>query len=315
MNIPRSVRNMFCRDDLDDNFLESYKKVLFGQYRSLTNPVNNPAAKEEAESVLKMSEEELDWDDLYRLDLAIIKLEPDNMLRRRAWILRNEYKEMASADELKDYIASVPPPADAGADAELLRADLVRLQEELNWRYIVTWMLEAYRSQILKRLVRRTLIVILLSIAFMYWGSSVAFVSSWTNVNLPFLAAIIVPGIVGGLISTVKRIQDIRFGNNADNDLSQLEQGNTGIYLSPFLGGIFAFILFFLFAGNLAAGDLFPKINMDNLLVSGLEKMELKEAAKLIVWCFLAGFAEKLVPDRLEQLTKSSNSKNDPKKP
>jgi hypothetical protein len=317
MRIPRSLSDMFSRKHLDDDFRESYRKVLFGQYKSLNNPVDNPAARAEAESVVRLMEEKpegesdkkLEWEDLYRLELAIIKLEPGNLLRRRAWILRNEYKEMASADEFKDYMASAPPVAGDNQDEELLRADLVRLQEELNWRYIVIWMLEAYRSEILKKLVRGTLVVILLAIGFMYWSSSVALVASWTDVNLPFLTAVVVPGIVGGLLSTLRRIQDLRFGNNADSDLSQLEQGNTGIYLSPFLGGIFAFILFLLFAAGFAAGDLFPKVEMDSLLVSGLEKMELKEVAKLIVWSFLAGFAEKLVPDRLERLAKSSDGK------
>jgi len=283
--------------------------------------VDNKAAKEEAESVIKTEPEELGWDDLYRLELAIIKLEPAELLRRRAWILRNEYKEMASAEEYKDYLASNPPKAENNADPDELRADLVHLQEELNWRYIVVWILEAFRSYILRRLVGATLFIVTLAAAAMYPGFVVAFVGSWTDLNLPFVMAIIIPGIVGGLISTVRSVQAVKLDHNADLDLSQLQQGNTSIYLSPFLGGIFALLLFCLFAGGFLTGSLFPKVEMDSLLISGLGQLDFKEVAKVIVWSFIAGFAEKLVPDRLDQLAQksdfgasSSNAKSTPSK-
>lgn len=307
MNILSAFRNLCSGDSLDRDFLESYRKVLFGQYQSLTNPVANPAAKAEADKVVGMPVSEIEWDDLYRLELAIIKLEPAIALRRRAWILRNEYKEMASPEEFKDYLASKPPPAEGDNDAEALRADLVRLQEELNWRYIVVWMLETFRGLLLQRLVRWTTGVVVVALGLMCWGESVAFAGSWTNTNLPMLAAIVVSGIMGGLVSTIRRVQGARFASNADLDLTGLEQGNTSLYLSPFLGGVFALVLFFLFAGGFVTGDLFPKVNLDGLLVSGIEKLELKEVAKLIVWSFMAGFAEKFVPDRLERLTQAAN--------
>jgi hypothetical protein len=300
--LSRTIKGLCQREDLDDEFLESYRKVLFGQYNSLANPVPNEAAKKEAEAVIAMPTGELGWDDLYRLELAIIKLEPAELLRRRAWILRNEYKEMVSSGEYKDYEASKPPAAGPEANIDDLRADLVRLQEELNWRYIVVWMLETYRALILKSLVCWTIGIVLLGISATYWASAVALIGSWTNLNLPFLMAIVMPGIVGGLISTVRRLHAVQFGRNADLDLTQLEQGNTSIYLSPFLGGVFALVLFFLFAAGLVTGDLFPKVSLDNLLISGLEELNYKEAAKLMAWSFLAGFAEQFVPDRLEQL-------------
>lgn len=302
----RKLSQWWNADGLDDTFLESYRKVLFGQYMTLGPSENDAAARKEAEEIVKMDPDDIDWDDLYRLELAIIKLEPEASLRRRAWILRNEYREMALSDEYKDYLASNPPDVRDSTIA-LLRADLVQLQQELNWRYIVTWVLETYRSLLLVRLVRWTLGVVLIALGLVFWGTSVAYIASWTNLNLPFLEATVLPGIIGGLMSTVRRIQSVRFGSNADLDLSQLEQGNTSVYLSPFLGGIFALVLFFLFASGYMIGDFFPKVTLEHLTVDGLESLELKETAKLIVWSFLAGFAEKLVPDRLERLTQSSN--------
>lgn len=302
------LREWWSGDSLDAQFLQSYRKVLFGQYQTLGRTVENPAAKQEAEKIVGMEPKLLTWDELYRLELAIIKLEPPEELRRRAWVLRNEYKELASPQEYKDYLASEPPKSDPTTNTEELRADLIRLQEELNWRYIVVWVLEGYRSRILQRLVRLTLGVVFVSVCISYVATIVAFVGSWTDLNLPMLVAIVVPGIIGGLISTVRRTQGLRFGSNADMDLSQLEQGNTGIYLSPFLGGIFAFIAFFLFAGGFLMGELFPKVDMNSLLVSQLDHLDYKEIAKVIIWSFIAGFAERLVPDRLDKLAETAGT-------
>lgn len=304
--IGRKLSEWWSADGLDDTFFESYRKVLFGQYQSMGPSEDDPAARKEAEAIVNMDPDEIDWDDLYRLELAILKLEPELSLRRRAWILRNEYREMASAKEYNDYLASNPPDV-RDSDITLLRADLVQLQKELNWRYIVVWVLEAYRSLLLGRLVGWTLGIVLIALCLSFWGTSVAYVASWTGLNLPFLEATLLPGVVGGLMSTVRRIQSAHFGSNADLDLSQLEQGNSSVYLSPFLGGIFALVLFFLFASGYMIGDLFPKVTLDHLTVDGLESLEMKEVAKLVVWSFLAGFAEKLVPDRLERLTQAAN--------
>jgi len=155
---------------------------------------------------------------------------------------------------------------------------------------------------------RWTILIVLLSVVLTYWSSAVALAASWTNFSLPFLMSIVVPGIVGGLISTVQRIQVAHFDKNADLDLAQLERGNSGIYLSPFLGGVFALVLFFLFAGGFVMGDLFPKVTVDSLLVSGIESLEYKDMAKIVIWSFLAGFAEKLVPDRLQQIAQKNGT-------
>lgn len=305
--ISQITTSLFSSRCLDDDFLESYRKLLFGQYQSTSGMIDDHAAKAEADEIVGMIPEKVTWNDLYRLELAMIRLAPDPMLRRKAWILRNEYKEMANPDEYKDYLASKYPDADSG-DPVMLRADLVRLQEELNWRYVVVWMLESYRSNLLQSLMRWTILIVLLSVVLTYWSSAVALVASWTNFNLPFLMSIVVPGIVGGLISTVQRIQVAHFDKNADLDLAQLERGNSGIYLSPFLGGVFALVLFFLFAGGFVMGDLFPKVTVDSLLVSGIESLEYKDMAKIVIWSFLAGFAEKLVPDRLQQIAQKNGT-------
>ena len=299
-------------EDLDDEFLESYRNVLFGQYRSMSKLVEDPKAKEEADRIVGAEEgggtngpkKKVHWEDLYRLELAIVKLEPIELLRRRAWILRQEYEEVASVEEVKAYHASKPPDIQDSKEPEL-RADCVRLQEELNWRYIVLWVLADFRS----RLVARTTKYCILFIIFAAIAASASFSGipgiRALNLNVPFLVLIVIPGVVGGFISTMQRLQKAKFDGNADLDLGTLDE-NASIYLSPFLGGVFAFLLFCLFAGGLIRGDMFPKVTFDNLLMGGQEELDFAQIASLVVWLFIAGFAERFVPDRLEKLTQST---------
>jgi hypothetical protein len=146
---------------LDREFRQSYFKQLVGQFNTLGDAVKNPEARKLGEQIAAQKPESVDWDDIYQLELAIIKLEPEANLRRRAWALRSEYKKIAPKDyEQYDNDKSKPPDAET-SDIELLRADLVRVQEELNWHYTVLWVQESFRSLLLTRTTKRTGLYIL----------------------------------------------------------------------------------------------------------------------------------------------------------
>jgi hypothetical protein len=302
----QSIREWAESKDLDKSFRKSYYALLAGQYATLSDPVQDEPTRKEADEIAKKGAEKIEWEDLYRMELAIVKLRNIEDLRRQAWCIRNEYKAVASAEEFKDYVESVPPNA-KDSDDKLLRADLVRLQEELNWKYTFMWVLEGYRGQMLQRVVWFTLTILAVSIVLISIPAAHRFLSGDGRFNLPFLEFIVVPGIVGGLISTIRRLQTVQMDGNADLDLTHLEQGNTNIYLSPFLGGIFALLLFALIAGKMLAGDLFPKVSFE-LLAGGVpQEIDHGELAKLMVWSFIAGFAERFVPDRLDYLTRQTS--------
>jgi len=86
-------------------------------------------------------------------------------------------------------------------------------------------------------------------------------------------------------------------------------------YFAPVGGAIGALVLFCLFASDLIKGDLFPSIT--TALTSDAAKNNPHsffaflnsagpengvQTAKLLVWSFIAGFSERLVPTALDQL-------------
>lgn len=119
--------------------------------------------------------------------------------------------------------------------------------------------------------------------------------------------------------------------------------------LAPVYGGIFAFILFVLFAGGVLNGVVFPSIvtpkeaapkeaaeatptptpspsaaetqtDTKNAAGSTADVLKIQQFLKetgpasgvsyalLIVWSFLAGFAERLVPDTLNRLVQKNTN-------
>jgi hypothetical protein len=86
-------------------------------------------------------------------------------------------------------------------------------------------------------------------------------------------------------------------------DLVQLDNGKTPIRLTPILGGTSAIVLCFLFCSGVIQGPLFPHMgthdNPQNVfaLLQNLHPPEHQDWGKLVIWSFVAGFAERFVPD------------------
>jgi hypothetical protein len=72
-----------------------------------------------------------------------------------------------------------------------------------------------------------------------------------------------------------------------------------------YIGAIFACILSFVFFGGFVGGSLFPQAGLDQVLGSR------PDFAKLLVWAFIAGFAQRFVPQILSSLIKRSTKSDE----
>lgn len=136
----------------------------------------------------------------------------------------------------------------------------------------------------------------------------VVFLSSWLSLILVSAAS----SSMGMFISFVSRL-------DSSAKLTALDQKTIFVSIHVF-GSVFGVMLILLFLGDFVGGNLFPKLIPDGEsgfrdLFFGMTYVE--TMAKVIVWTFIAGFSERLIPTMLEnfasQLKKESEPKQDVK--
>jgi hypothetical protein len=249
------------------------------------------------------------WADLYILEKHILRNQPLNLLRRRAWGLRANFREVVGLRAYEGYISSRPPSEmDRDVTEEAIRADLERLLGTLHWTYSLAPIRERIRSQILW--VSLLLLGLSLVVVKMLWHCTE--IVSWWPLQCgagasgkPLVATLLFvafSGAVGGFVSLQRRIQSIPTDGDPLLSIFELENGKITLLLAPMSGAIFALFLYFAFLGQQLAGGVFPKVvPFDPAKPGGLLLWDL-DFGKLLIWSFIAGFAERFVPDTISRL-------------
>jgi hypothetical protein len=287
-----------------------------------------------ADAVIKKSRErpdDLTWGDIFLLEDTNFFLMPPNLVDRSAWILRERFREIAGSTVYDKYLNSnFPKDTDTPAKASLLKADLTRVLDVLHWYYSLIPVRERIRTSLTVRCIIHVVAYTVLLGLFLTW-------CNWHSYNfLAMLSCVLFFGIIGGFVSSQRRMQSLP--NDGDPIISVFGLDSAGYYLflSPLLGAIFAVILTLMFIAGILKGSIFPDFYFSPAsavkglsassveVVKGLPFFHLtwytlpkssEEYGKLFVWAFLAGFAERLVPDSLDRLAskldlQTSSSKN-----
>jgi hypothetical protein len=144
--------------------------------------------------------------------------------------------------------------------------------------------------------------------------------------NPPLIFIVVLAGSLGAFFSALARLYNFEDLPKAliAEDLRNLPKGHLLVYsLVPALvGAIAAAILYLIFAAELIKGDLFPTFRCDlddakcdlfKTLLNNWHPAQAKDYAKALVWAFIAGFAERLVPSTLQSLSKAGQGAIDEK--
>lgn len=270
------------------------------------------------DAVIKKSRErpdDLKWGDIYLLEDIIFSLQPPEVLQRNAWIIRERFREITCKDVYDKYIQSgIPKDADTPDKLKLLRADLCRILDVLHWHYSLI----PIRERIRKKL---TINCILMVVGYTVALGSILF---WCHKNdaerswLAMMASVVYCGVVGGFVSSQRRMQKIPTDTDPLISIFGLDNAGYFLWLSPLLGAIFAVVLTMMFVGGILKGTVFPDFPTSPTTVgNGMTFMNFgrvalptgaEQYAKLFIWAFLAGFAEQLVPDSLDRLSAKVSS-------
>ncbi len=118
----------------------------------------------------------------------------------------------------------------------------------------------------------------------------------------------------------LRRLQKMRTTSTPVHDTIQLDAGLSGVWLAPVYGAIFAKVLAMVFMGQMldsligvtgggaagpssGAGGSAPPSLFPHFLPNSILPASGADYAKIMVWSFIAGFAEKFVPDVLDRIT------------
>ncbi|MES2207600.1 MAG: hypothetical protein V4525_12520 [Pseudomonadota bacterium] len=159
--------------------------------------------------------------------------------------------------------------------------------------------LNAERGELLVKVARRLFLSLILQLSLVVAAISGNISSSYT---VPII--VIAAGFMGGFIGLQRRLKDLPI-----YDLRLIADSWIYTSLSPLVGGLMALLLYILFLSDLLAGELFPKFISDghDSASAGFASLfnqhgeNYKEYAKLIFWCFIAGFSERFVTDMINR--------------
>jgi hypothetical protein len=269
---------------------------------------------------------------LVRRSLSHLEIERVDAIR---CFTRTYFYQRARSAYAADYDRSSPPalnvlataprdPATGKPAAALetsIRADAVRLHDEVTRIEIYRPYQEEKRTEITWRLslwTTFTVGVLFLIAGLVCLGGAFRL---WPYF-FPVVPLVMVFGALGAAVSALRRLQDSFDADASILNITKYLRVPIGIRMAPLVGAIFALILLLVLIGDILPPNLLPDLDPPEsgqpppaptplegiprtfgewaVLCTGPASPV--EYAKLLVFSFLAGFAERLVPDTLDRL-------------
>lgn len=321
----------------------TYLRVVAAEYDTM--PVgeqpNTRAAELANRAKERLASGTADWNDVHDLEVAILQLQSTKDLQRRAWSLREDYRAAIGDTLFKTYMSSLAPNLDTDDTKEKeLRADLRRVLSELHrMRTLDRATNEARKKSLWFSLLGLLVVVVFVlsatSVAFRTQGRRMRWVVTSMNCALPSMPAkpaaskgqaasgqppaaqqqpkkpaqytdrclvavlplVILFGGLGGFLSAMQRIN-----SETGSSVKSLESAPAWpMALASPTGAIGAVAFYLILSGGFISGSLFPSVNH----FDADAPLQYLDFAKLMLWAFVAGFSERLIPDALNWLSQS----------
>ncbi len=242
------------------------------------------------------------WEDLYRLEMATLEARGEPDLRRSAWLARMRFRNVAGESAYQQYLASVPPDP-ATANVDVLRADLVNLLRRTYYLIALAPSSEAIRHRLLLGGV---------GLGLLFLAAIFVVILGIPPTAIGIFQLAIFAGAIGGTVSLIQRVQALPEADPLLFRLSGWTMVIQSLLVPPLVGAFFAGLLFLIFASGILSGDFFPKFIVPPPNPNGVDFNAFffhtapesgKAFALIVVWSFIAGFAERFVPDTIDRLT------------
>jgi len=304
--------------------IPKYGLLLFdhslGEYMSLPSSLTAPQQAEYEAIKARRDAGTLSWKDIYNFKLILLRHYDLETLKSKIIGLRIKYQCLVEVAEFNNYMTErainlndTEHPL-TEESLEKMKTDYTYLLDEFFLRYAYISAHEELRTKLLWRGAFSTFCFFFLAAVFNIL-SFVNLPDQYESVLRPFSISISVvfAGVMGAFVSMQERLQSFSHKGDPIYNLSLLTHGWLSIFLSPISGAIFAAILYAFFIAGLLNGAIFPEmttpqgagnssaIELKNFILQTGPK-DGKAFALLIIWSFIAGFAERFVPDTLMRL-------------
>ena len=120
-------------------------------------------------------------------------------------------------------------------------------------------------------------------------------------------------GAVGAVVNNYYRLATLSTNIDAFDAATQKDLVVIQMYVSLLVAGILAFVAYGLFLSGLVQGSLFPVFEKTQESYQGVTALLMNlapktnlDAAKAILWAFIAGFSERFVPNIIDTLINKS---------
>ena len=237
------------------------------------------------------------------LELLMLRLASHEELLQLLPPLRKRVSEVTGEDVSKAPIDQLSDPA--------LRSEAAYLTVELHKFYVLNDRFEQTRQRLIRQLFLTMLVVTGLI------GAAALLEVHMHQNPVTVLTVALFAGMFGGFTSCLRRVYTFNRGSDPISAMQALMASRASMVASPVLGVIFALGIYLCLLGGILNGNLFP-----NLTIQGVSGRPITfpeffgtvegspgDFAKLMLWAFIAGFAERLVPDVLDSFASAADKK------
>ncbi|WP_446808592.1 hypothetical protein ACH50O_15070 [Methylomonas sp. 2BW1-5-20] len=317
--IPARLLGFFSGPSIESYLNCQFKYFLLEYYRSIER--TNEPIREYIKNIISEKSECAEWSDICALRVAIIDHQELHELTIEEKHLKHRFKTIADDDQIQAYEDFTKATQDDQDSLGHLRAQAIYLAHRLYWTYSLATKGHQIRSCV-------SIMVSLLFIALLVFMFSYSHVYSAPEKS-DLLASVACFGAFGAYVSFHRRMSKLKIQNETYLSFLQLRSSYFDGISALFSGALFSVFVMVLWESNALSRVLGVVFNPEliNLIVpqntpyergcpTSLQGLFICmsingsiDFAKLLVMSFLAGFAEKLIPDAIDGLVEKARPK------
>ncbi len=236
--------------------------------------------------------------DAIMLERVVLHFLPSEALKMRSEAIKKRFQTTVGKEKYESYFPVAT--SDKTIQSEELRADLDFILTETMYVYMLTPLRPLARGRLLWYCMKPFLMI---SSVMLCTSLAIAYKDQKMD-QFATMALIPVFGAMGAMLSLQQRVENLPSKGDTVRSILAMESGRETLWTTSIAGAFFAIIMNLIFAGGMIEGNLFPSFKYLND-AGGLLPVPrpISDIAKMLIWAFVAGFAERLVPDTITRLT------------